>query len=122
MKTQKVEKRELLKRAKVMRANPTDAERVLWKRLRKKQLGGHKFRRQHVLKPYIVDFYCAAKNLVVEVDGDVHDEDEQQAKDEARAEHLEREYGIEIVRFSNEEVVSSTREVLEEIWKICSVK
>jgi very-short-patch-repair endonuclease len=122
MKTQKVEKKELLKRAKVMRANPTDAERVLWKRLRKKQLGGHKFRRQHVMRPYIVDFYCAAKKLVVEVDGDVHDEDEQQAKDEARAEHLEREYGIEVVRFSNEEVMANTREVLEEIWKLCSVK
>jgi very-short-patch-repair endonuclease len=122
MKKKKVEKRELLKRAKVMRANPTDAERVLWARLRNKQLGGHKFRRQHVMRPFIVDFYCAAKKLVVEVDGDVHDEGEQQAKDEARAEYLEREYGIEVVRFSNEEVVANTREVLEEIWKICSVK
>lgn len=122
MKKEKVEKKELLKRAKVMRANPTDAERILWKRLRNKRLGGHKFRRQHVMRPYIVDFYCAAQSLVVEVDGDVHDEDEQQAKDEARTEYLEREYGIEIVRFSNEKVVTNTREVLEEIWRICSVK
>ncbi|QDG51338.1 endonuclease domain-containing protein [Persicimonas caeni] len=99
MQINKAHKKELLKRARTMRSNPTDAERLLWNRLRNKQLGGHKFRRQNVMAPYIVDFYCAAKKLVVEVDGDVHDEEGQQAKDETRDEFLEREYGVEVVRF-----------------------
>ena len=60
---------QLKSRARQMRKNTTFEERLLWSRLRKKQLGGVKFRRQHILKPNIVDFYAASKKLVVEIDG-----------------------------------------------------
>jgi len=63
---------QLILSARQMRAKPTSAEFALWQRLRKKRVGAFKFRRQHIIHTFIVDFYCPAARLVVEVDGHIH--------------------------------------------------
>ncbi len=110
---------ELLEKCKEMRKNPTNAERVLWERLRSKQVDGYKFRRQHPAGGYVLDFYCAAAWLGIELDGGIHRETEQAAYDRQRSEDL-AELGVLVLRFWNDEVLSDTERVLEEI--ITSVK
>jgi very-short-patch-repair endonuclease len=100
--------RGLLTRARIMRREPTPAERVLWKALRDKQLHGLKFRRQVPLGPYIVDFYCSTARLVVEVDGVVHADS---TTDPARDEWL-RARGLRVLRFWNDEVLKNIDGVL----------
>jgi len=100
--------RGLLTRARIMRREPTPAERVLWKALRDKQLHGLKFRRQVPLGPYIVDFYCSAARLVVEVDGVVHADS---TTDLVRDEWL-RAQGLYVLRFWNDEVLKDIDGVL----------
>ena len=73
--------------AQAMRRQPTSAEEALWGALQKKQVAGLKFRRQHPVGRFVLDFYCASHRLVVEVDGDIHDA--QQDRDAARTEVLE---------------------------------
>ena len=97
---QKVTK-EKLQRAKELRRNMTPAEKILWNELRANKLGVH-FRRQQVIAGFIVDFYCHRAGLVVEVDGDVHD---LQQEEDARREKVLSELGLRIVRFGNDEVV-----------------
>jgi very-short-patch-repair endonuclease len=101
-------------RAQKLRAKPTDAERVLWVRLRRRQVLGYKFRRQQPLGPYIVDFVCLEKRLVVEVDGSQHQE--QRTYDEARTRWLESQ-GYRVLRFWNNEVLAETDKVIELIAK-----
>jgi very-short-patch-repair endonuclease len=100
--------RGLLTRARIMRREPTPAERVLWQALRDKQLHGLKFRRQVPLGPYIVDFYCSAARLVVEVDGVVHADS---TTDPVRDEWL-RAQGLHVLRFWNDEVLKNLDGVL----------
>lgn len=88
-------------RARSMRAQPTDAERLLWHYLRHGQLGGWKFRRQHPLPPYILDFACLDVCIAVEVDGGQHADS---AYDSTRDEHL-RHHGWRILRFWNNDVL-----------------
>jgi len=76
----------------------TEAESLLWERLRGRRLGGYKFRRQHPLGPFIADFYCAESHLVVEIDGDIHDRQVEQ--DQARTNQFEL-YGYRVIRFEN---------------------
>jgi very-short-patch-repair endonuclease len=90
----------------------TPAERWLWQALRADRLGGLRFRRQHPLGPFVVDFYCAAHRLVVEVDGDVHLD--QTEYDAARSLRLQ-EYGYRVLRFMNDEVITSLPLVLDRI-------
>ena len=99
-------------RAQKLRAKPTDAETVLWVRLRRRQVLGYKFRRQQVLGPYIVDFVCLEKRLVVEVDGSQHQE--QRTYDEARTRWLESQ-GYRVLRFWNNEVLLEIDRVVEMI-------
>jgi very-short-patch-repair endonuclease len=103
--------------SRVMRRHPTRAEARLWSALRSRQLGGWKFRRQHVIVGYIVDFYCAELCLIVEVDGPVHDQ--LRPDDEAREAHLRRA-GAEIVRFSNEAVLYALHDVLAVLARRCA--
>jgi very-short-patch-repair endonuclease len=81
----------------------TPAERVLWEALRDRRLGGLKFRCQHPIGPFVLDFYCPERRLVVEVDGGIHNEPDQAAYDAARTEHL-RAFGLAVVRVRNDEV------------------
>ncbi len=95
--------------AKKNRANPTEAERILWGLLKDKELGH--FRRQYIIGDFIVDFICLASNLVVEVDGGYHSSSEQQILDEQRTEFLES-LGMHVIRFSNEMIIGAPLEVL----------
>ena len=88
--------------ARSLRQNATEVERKLWSHLRKKQIGGLRFRRQHPLGPYIVDFFCGSARLVVELDGDQHGEDQNEAYDQKRTLWIEAQ-GYRVVRFSNSE-------------------
>ncbi|CAO3453832.1 hypothetical protein [Azospirillum argentinense] len=90
-------------RARDMRAQPTDAERELWRYLRHGQLGGWKFRRQHPLPPYILDFACLDVCVAVEVDGGQHADS---TYDSTRDEHL-RHHGWRVLRFWNNDVLNN---------------
>ncbi|BAZ69642.1 hypothetical protein NIES4106_44150 [Fischerella sp. NIES-4106] len=98
--------------ARQMRREPTPAEEKLWQKLRHKQLLGFKFRRQHTIDRFIVDFYCGEARLVVEVDGEVHDYT--QEEDAIRQDFLES-LGLRVVQFRNEEVLNAIDGVVEEI-------
>ncbi|MCC6873586.1 MAG: DUF559 domain-containing protein [Sandaracinaceae bacterium] len=106
----------LLHFARGLRAHSTDAERILWALLRNKRLAGLKFRRQHPFGFYVLDFYCSAARLAIELDGGHHWTEDEQRRDAQRARYL-REHRIEILRFSNREVVGETERVLEAIWQ-----
>jgi very-short-patch-repair endonuclease len=95
-----------------MRSNPTAAENHLWQRLRKEQVLDFKFRRQYTIDRFIVDFYCTEARLVIEVDGGIHDE--QQEADQLRTEFLES-LGLRVLRFTNGEVIQQTDGVIESI-------
>jgi very-short-patch-repair endonuclease len=97
--------------AKELRGNMTDAERRLWYWLRARRFGGHKFKRQVPIGPYVVDFACLGRKLVVEVDGGQHNESE---SDRVRASYLDSE-GFGVLRFWNNDVLSNTQGVLEVI-------
>ena len=97
-----------------MRKNLTPAEDLLWQRLRKKRFGGLRFRRQHPIGRFIVDFYCAEARLVIEVDGSVHRQPEHDEYDADRQEFLEQ-LGLKVIRFDNAQVLHQTDAVLEEI-------
>lgn len=100
--------------ARELRKNMTRAEEVLWSRLRKKQIEGYIFRRQHPIDIYIVDFYCHEFNLIIEVDGDIHELPEVYEHDEGRTAELER-FGLKIIRFTNQEVIQQTDNVINRI-------
>ena len=107
----------ILARARELRQPLTHAEEKVWARVRAKQLGLH-FRRQHPIWRFIVDFYCAAAGLVVEVDGDTHAEPDQMAYDAARTDWLERR-GYQVIRFTNKEVERQLDAVLKAISMEC---
>jgi very-short-patch-repair endonuclease len=98
--------------ARQMRHEPTDAEDRLWQALRRKSLDGWKFRRQHTIERFIVDFYCPKAHLVIEVDGEIHQYTV--AEDAARTELLET-LGMRVLRFSNSDVLNGFEGVLKSI-------
>ena len=99
--------------ARKLRAEKSDTESLMWSLLRDRRLGGAKFRRQHPVDPYVLDFYCHEANLAIELDGGQHSETI--AKDEARSAFL-KDKGIDVLRFWNNEVLAETEAVLEKIW------
>ena len=101
-------------KARYLRKNQTDAESLLWSRLRARQLTGIKFRRQHPIGPYVLDFYCAEAHLAVEVDGSQHLELIAINQDQARMRFLENK-SIKVIRFWNHEVLENLDAVLESI-------
>jgi type III restriction enzyme len=107
---------ELLERVRELRRNATDAENLLWNLLRDRQLLGAKFRRQHPLGGYILDFYCHEARLAIELDGSGHLEEDRAAYDEARTKDLQA-LGVRVIRFWNNQVFQETRAVLDEIAK-----
>ena len=104
----------LEERRKTLRKNLTSAEAALWKHLQRKQLNGRKFRRQHSIKNYIVDFYCASEKLIIELYGAYHLDFAQQNYDNERTEVLEA-LGFKVIRFENKLVFENITSVLEEI-------
>jgi very-short-patch-repair endonuclease len=102
--------------ARWMRAKPTTAEARLWAALRGRQLGGWKFRRQHIIAGYIVDFYCAELWLAIEVDGGVHRS--HRAADREREECL-ASLGVQVVRLRNADVLERLDHVLGEVADRC---
>lgn len=102
---------ELLKQnAKANRKCPTEAEAVMWNVLRGKKFGV-RFRRQHPINDYIADFVCLSHNLVIEIDGGYHTEEEVKLKDEERTSYLGKE-GFSVIRFTNEQVLSDIENVI----------
>ncbi len=104
---------EILQHARELRRELTDAERPLWGIVRARRFLGLKFRRQHPVGPYILDFYCDELRLAIELDGGQHAE--QQAYDSARTAYLKQQ-GIDVLRFWNNEVLANTEAVLEAIY------
>jgi len=99
--------------ARKLRHQSTDAERLLWKHLRAHRMSGHKFRRQVVMRPYIVDFACFEARLIIEADGGQHLE--QKKEDDVRTAFLEAR-GFRVLRFWNHEILAETESVLEAIY------
>ena len=103
----------LKEHAKRMRNQPTDAERLLWMNLQQDKLG-KPFRRQFIIAGNIVDFVCLPARLVVEVDGECHDDVRQQYHDQLRTDEIEK-LGFRVIRFTNKEVMTNIDNVLETI-------
>lgn len=97
-----------------LRNNPTKAESILWKALRRSQLEGRKFRRQQSIDNFIVDFCCPSEKLIVEVDGEVHNNFVNNEYDFKRTEQLNK-FGYKVIRYTNEEICKSLDLVLEAI-------
>ncbi|MGI4870054.1 MAG: endonuclease domain-containing protein, partial [Janthinobacterium lividum] len=98
------------------RKQPTEAEARLWQELRGEKLG-MQFRRQHAIDTYIVDFICIRAKLIVEADGGIHSEPEQADYDAGRTAMLQ-EYGYQVLRFSNEEILNHTQTVISKIRQV----
>ncbi len=103
----------LFEYARELRLNPTQAETLLWERIKNKQLGVQ-IRQQHPIASFIADFYCHQARLIIEVDGGYHRIPEQYEYDESRTEELKK-YGLRVIRFSNEEVLNDTQGVVNKI-------
>jgi very-short-patch-repair endonuclease len=104
----------LTNRARELRSIQTPAETVLWQILRRRQVLGFKFRRQHQFGDYIADFYCHEARLVVECDGSVHNGNEQWQHDQERDVYMISQ-GLRVLRFSNDDVLNDLNTVVEKI-------
>ncbi len=102
--------------ARESRKKSTDAEKTLWRQLRNRRCVGFKFRRQHVVGDFILDFYCPGVRLAIEVDGGGHASNKQAIYDACRTEVLQR-CGIRVLRFWNHEVLQHIDSVMDEIHR-----
>jgi very-short-patch-repair endonuclease len=102
------------RRRRSLRRRMTAAEQTLWSKLRSRRLATYKFQRQTSIDQYVVDFYCAEKKLIIELDGDVHDFKQQKIHDKNRQSFLESR-GFRVLRFTNDDVKESMEGVLEKI-------
>jgi len=107
--------------AKLLRKKMSPSECELWQCLRGKKLGGLKFRRQHPINFYIADFYCHQARLVVEVDGLIHNNEDQKRHDQQRT-GIMKDFGIMVLRFSNDQVHKNLPKVLETIEKVAKTR
>ncbi len=105
---------EIARAARHLRHRLTPAEAKMWNALRKRQLGGLRWRCQHPIGRFIVDFYCPSCQLVVEIDGEIHQQ--HQDYDQARTAYLQ-EYGYTVIRFSNHAVETDLKNVLATIYR-----
>ncbi len=102
-----------------MRHTATDAEHLMWQLLRAKRFMNLKFHRQHVIQPYIVDFYCHEIGLVIELDGGQHGMDDAIEYDAERTKLLEA-LNLTVVRYWNHDVLDRRDVVLEDLWNVCT--
>jgi very-short-patch-repair endonuclease len=107
---------ETLRAAHILRRSITKAEAVLWKKLRDRNVFSIKFRRQHPVCNFIVDFYCHEYKLVIEVDGDIHNDEIASQYDLGRTEALNN-FGLKVIRFTNNQILYSLDSVIEKIQR-----
>jgi very-short-patch-repair endonuclease len=112
-------KSEMHSLARNLRKNQTEAEQILWSKLRSRQLSGFKFRRQHPIESHVLDFYCSETHLAIEIDGRQHTENKNIERDNDRTAYLNQK-GIRVIRFWNNDVIKHLDEVLTEIDVILS--
>jgi very-short-patch-repair endonuclease len=105
---------DIFKKAKELRKDETEAEKLLWAKLNKNQIMGLQFRRQHPVNRFIADFYCAKLKLVIEVDGSIHELPENQDYDIGRSEIL-NDFGITVMRFSNDQIIEDIKGTVSQI-------
>jgi phosphoribosylformylglycinamidine synthase subunit PurQ / glutaminase len=101
-------------RTRELRHESTEAEKQLWQAIRNRTVEGAKFRRQHTIGPFVVDFICMESRLILEVDGTVHDQPDQRDYDEARQQYLEG-HGYRVIRFKNAAVLETLETVVDQI-------
>ena len=105
---------QIFKNAKQLRLNQTKAEDTLWQYLRARRHENLKFRRKHPIQSYIADFYCHEKRLIIELDGEYHNQSDQKEMDKSRTFALER-LGINVIRFTNARVMNEIDDCLNEL-------
>lgn len=108
----------IFEKAKGLRKNMTDSELELWEQLRGKKMLGLRFRPQHPIDIFIADFYCHPIKLVIEIDGEIHISKEQKEYDIGRTAELNY-WGIEVIRFTNDEIKKDINSVLKKIKHVC---
>jgi cyclase len=121
MKYGKKSSKDLIKKARSLRKSKTRAESILWNELRNRRLEGLKFRRQHPVYNFILDFYCPQAMLGIEVDGSIHNRHDQIKYDRERQIVLNR-VGIQLIRFTNNDIYSRLEDVLNTIKIYCLFK
>jgi very-short-patch-repair endonuclease len=107
---------DIFRKAKELRRYETESEKRFWAKLCRNQLIGLKFRRQHPINRFIVDFYCVKIKLVIEVDGNIHEIPENKVYDIGRSQIL-NDFGIKVIRFTNEEFIEDIEKVIKNIEK-----
>ncbi len=107
-------KPDIFKKARELRKMETPSEKLLWTSLQKNQVLGLHFRRQHPISIFIADFYCPKINLVIEIDGEIHDIPEYKIHDIGRSEIL-NDFGIKVIRFTNEQIFKDIESVIKNI-------
>ena len=108
----------IFEKAKALRNNMTSSELKLWEHLKGKKMLGLRFRPQHPIDIFIADSYCHPIKLVIEIDGGIHQTIEQKEYDIGRTAEINN-WGIEVIRFTNEEIENSIKQVLKEIKEKC---
>ena len=107
--------------ARSLRKNQSSFERILWQELRRKNMFGVKFRRQHPLGKYIADFFCFEKKLIIELDGPFHEDKVRKIYDIRRQSELEK-MGYKVIRFKNEEIINNFEKILTTIENLVTEK
>lgn len=107
--------------AEILRKYQTESESILWEELKNKKLGGIKFRRQHPIKRFVIDFYCHSAKLVIEIDGGIHKDAMVKENDKNRQTELE-ELGLKVIRFSDNDVLFNKAKVLGEILEVVQIQ
>lgn len=105
-----------LERKRQLRSEATRSEQILWSKLRTKQIQNLRFRRQHGIGPYIVDFYCPEKFVVIEVDGDIHAMEDHKEMDQQRENYL-KSLGLEVIRYVNDDILNRLDVVLDDLCR-----
>jgi very-short-patch-repair endonuclease len=111
-------KPDIFQKTKTLRLNMTASEKIIWNRINKGKIMGLRFKARHPIDIFIFDFYCHELKLVVEIDGDIHNNHDQRSYDEGRTAELEH-FDIKVVRFKNDEVSTDIEKVINELVRMC---
>ena len=113
-------RRNTFDKARLLRNNMTEAEKIVWEKLKNRKVFKARFRRQHPIGSFIVDFYCHEYKLAIEIDGEIHLKTEVNEYDDGRSHDIEK-LGIKILRFTNNEVFKNLNKIIVEILKTIAV-